>query len=160
MVDERQLTEHFSLYELTKTTRDEFQEKNRDVSEAQIAKLTELARLLEHVRFVLGVPITVSSGYRCTELNAAVGSTDRSQHLLCEAADIVPGNLELEPSFRRLWEDVKNNGTNVGQLIWEKAQRSYGVTEWLHISLGTPYRDDSRCKQILIMENGKYERLA
>lgn len=160
MIDDQNLTDHFSLYDLTSTTWGQFQDKNRDLNELQINKLTQVAKLLEHVLFVLGVPIKVTSGYRCQELNKAVGSTERSQHLLCEAADFVPSDVDLGVAFRSLWRDVKDNGANVGQLIYETAPRPGGFASWIHISLGTPYRDSERCKQILRMENGKYTRLA
>lgn len=156
---DRNLTDHFTLFELTKTNHPALQEQNRDLSPIQITKLTALARLLEHVRFVLGTPLTIHSGYRCPEVNKAAGSSDRSQHLLCEAADFVPGQQDLGFAFRTLWKDVLERGANVGQLIHETAYRPYGVTSWIHISLGVPYRDEDRCKQILRMENGIYTRL-
>lgn len=153
-MNDKKLTDNFSLYDLTKTDHPEFQDMNRDLSIDQIGKLTLVARLLEHVVYVIG-PITISSGYRCPELNETVGSTPRSQHLLCEAADFIPSE-NLVDSFKKLWDDVKNNGTNVGQLIHEMA----GDKEWIHISLGTPYRPASKCKQILEMQDGKYTLLA
>jgi hypothetical protein len=160
MLEDRNLTENFTLYELTRTSREEFQEKNRLLTFAQEEKLLQVARLLEHVRYVLGTPLIITSGYRCPELNSAIGSTERSQHLKCEAADFIPGRQDIGDAFRRLWRDIKDTGTNVGQLIHETAPRSYGFTSWIHISLGTPYREESKTKQILRMENGKYTLLA
>lgn len=158
-MENRNLTDHFTLFELTKTNHADFQEKNRDLNPLQIVKLENVARLLEHVRVVLGVPLLIHSGYRCPELNKAVKSTDKSQHLLCEAADFTPSNLDLGDAFRVLWRDIKDNGANVGQLIHETDMRPYGVTSWIHISLGMPYRDEAKCKQILRMEHGVYTRL-
>lgn len=164
MIEDKYLTKNFTLYELTKTNYSEFQERNREVSEHQINKLTELSRLLEHVVFVLGGPIKITSGYRCESLNKTVGSTVRSQHLLCEAADFVPEKMDIGEAFRLLWRDIKDKGTNVGQLIFETAHRPYGYTSWIHISLGTPHRVEERCKQIVRMEEVKgapvYTRLA
>lgn len=160
MIEDKQLTDHFSLYELTRTDRQQFQDQNRDINELQITKLTQLAKLLEHVRYILGVPLQINSGYRCKPLNDAVGSTDKSQHLLCEAADFVPIGQDIGEAFRVLWKDVKDNGSNVGQLIHETAERSYGTTSWIHISLGVPYRESDICGEILRMQDGNYERLA
>lgn len=159
-MEDRYLTENFTLYDLTKTNRAQFQQKNREVTDDQIMKLIEVARLLEHVVFVLGVPVNVTSGYRCPDLNKAIGSSDRSQHLLCEAVDFIPEKMDLGEAFRKLWKDVKDNGTNVGQLIFETADRGYDEVSWLHISLGTPYRDEKKCAQILRMNDSKYELLA
>lgn len=160
MFEDINLTKNFTLGELTKTGYADLQTKNRAVSDVQLLKLIELASLLEHVRFVLDTPITVLSGYRCPELNKAVGSSDRSQHLLCEAADILPGKQDLGTAFRTLWKDVKDNGANVGQLIHETSMRPYGATSWIHISLGLPYRPEEKCKQVLRMNDNKYTLLA
>ncbi len=154
----RNLTDHFTLCDLTNTSHAEFQKQNRLVTPEQIVKLTALAKLLEHVVFVLGTPLNITSAYRCLPLNRAVGGTDRSQHVLCEAADFVPAKMDLGAAFRRLWKDVTDKNTNVGQLIHETTPN--GEKSWVHISLGTPYRDAARNKQILRYENGTYTRLA
>src|SRR5262245_56488430 len=100
MIDDRKLSDHFTLYDLTKTSHAQFQDENRDLNPLQIMKLGQVADLLEHVMFVLDTPLTITSGYRCPDLNKAVGSSERSQHLLCEAADFVPGKLDLGTAFR------------------------------------------------------------
>lgn len=159
-MEDLRLTDHFTLFELTRTDRDEFRDKNRELTETQVKKLKDLAELLEKVRLVLDTPLIIHSGYRCEELNKAVGSSERSQHRLCEAADFTPGQQDLGFAFRSIWKEIKDKGLNVGQLIHETASRPYGQTSWIHISLGSPYRDEARSKQILRMENGVYTRLA
>jgi hypothetical protein len=160
MFEDKPLTEHFSLAELTKTSNSQFQSKNRELTETQIGKLTEVAKLLEHIRFILETPLMIHSGYRCPDLNTSVGSTGKSQHLLCEAVDFVPHQQDLGNAFRLIWRDIKDKKTNVGQLIHETAHRAYGVTSWLHISLGEPYRTREKSRQILRMTDGKFELLA
>lgn len=44
--------------------------------------------VLEPLRLELGMPVYISSGYRCPELNREVGGTPDSQHTRGEAADI------------------------------------------------------------------------
>lgn len=54
-----------------------------------IENLEYLCRwVLEPVRFRLGCPVMISSGYRCPRLNVAVGGSDTSDHLYGLAADI------------------------------------------------------------------------
>jgi hypothetical protein len=49
----------------------------------------ELLHVLEDVRSHFGdSPVTITSGYRCKTHNDNVGSTDKSQHRKCTAADI------------------------------------------------------------------------
>ena len=157
---DQRLTDHFSLYELTKTSVTKFQEQNRRLTLDQISKLTVLARLLEHIRYIVDSPLMITSGYRCPELNTAIGSTSRSQHLLCEAADFVVPGQDLTKVFKLIWSDIKDKRSNVGQLIFETADRPYGVISWIHVSLGTPYRPSEKCAQILRMNDGKYSVVA
>lgn len=52
--------------------------------------LPDLCAVLEAVRAkVGGVPLAITSGYRCPDHNKAVGGSPQSQHLLGKAADIV-----------------------------------------------------------------------
>ena len=44
--------------------------------------------VLEPIRNYLQTPIIITSGYRCPELNKAVGGNPESQHMIGEAADI------------------------------------------------------------------------
>jgi zinc D-Ala-D-Ala carboxypeptidase len=52
-----------------------------------IDNLRMLARGLDEVRQLLGHRLRINSGYRCAELNAAVGGASRSQHTVGLAAD-------------------------------------------------------------------------
>lgn len=155
MIDDQKLSEHFGLYELTQTSHTDLQEKNRMLQEEQIVKLRNVAMLLENIRLLLEVPLVVHSGYRCHELNQRVGSTDKSQHLLCEAADFVPKGMDLAVAFNILRKAAKDKKISWGQIIHETAERSYGTTSWIHISLGAPYRDAGRCGEALTMIDGK-----
>ena len=85
-----QLTEHFTLEELTTTDHREF---DNTPNETERANLVRLAGLLELVKVALGgKPIMVNSAFRSKQVNDAVGSKDTSQHRLGCAADIrVPG---------------------------------------------------------------------
>ncbi len=158
MIEDRPLTDHFSLYDLTRTDHAQFLEMNRQVTEDQIAKLIQVAYLGETIWNILESPVTCSSGYRCPALNAAVGSTIRSQHLLCEAGDWVPKGMAVDDAFRKLRQAAKDGKIKFGQLIFEKQDRGYanGVVEWIHASLSTPYRPPERCGQILTMNQGQY----
>ena len=80
------LTEHFSLEELTHTDHREF---DNTPNETELANLKRLATFLEEVKTVLGgKPIMVNSAFRSKQVNDAVGSKDSSQHRVGCAADI------------------------------------------------------------------------
>ena len=84
------LTEHFTLEELTITDHREF---NNEPNPNETANLVRLANLLEQVKAAIGgKPVMVNSAFRSKQVNDAVGSKDTSQHRLGCAADIrVPG---------------------------------------------------------------------
>jgi uncharacterized protein YcbK (DUF882 family) len=48
----------------------------------------ELVRKLEGLRFAVGAPVNVTSGYRCAGCNKMVGGAENSYHLFGMAADI------------------------------------------------------------------------
>lgn len=91
---------------------------------------------LDKVREMWGKPIGVNSGYRCYELNKAVGGAKNSQHLRGEAADITTGSKE---NNRKLFDLIVASDIDFDQLIDESGYR------WLHIS----YCKDYNRKQVL-----------
>ena len=84
------LTEHFTLAELTATSHRQF---DNTPNEKELANLQKLAEFLEQVKTLLdGKPIMINSAFRSKQVNDSVGSKDTSQHRLGYAADIrVPG---------------------------------------------------------------------
>lgn len=82
-------------------------------------------KILDPLREAWGKPITVTSGYRCPELNKAVGGAATSQHLLGEAADITTGN---PVDNRRLFQMVQSLRLPFDQMIDESD------FTWIHIS--------------------------
>lgn len=159
-MEDQKLSEHVTLFDLTHTNTESLQEQNHILTPELIQTARNLAGLIEAVQEILTCPVKVCSAYRCKALNDAVGSSDRSQHLKFEAADLVPFGMDVGDAFRILWKSVKEGKLMVGQLIFETAERSYGVVSWIHISLGTPWRAQERCNQVLRMEHGKYTTLS
>lgn len=82
-------------------------------------------KVLDPLREAWGRPITVTSGYRCPELNKAVGGAATSQHLLGAAADITTGN---PVDNRRLFQMVQSLRLPFDQMIDESD------FTWIHIS--------------------------
>ena len=142
------LTEHFTLEEFCFTTHTEYLARNIEYGKSKIGTLTELARLMEIVRRLLGgIPIIINSGGRCPELNKAVGGSKTSQHMLCQAIDFTPTNYTLEKAV----EILRKYLGNWGQIIIERANGK----EWIHVSLGYPYRPLNKCNQVLKYDGKK-----
>ena len=132
------LTEHFSLEELTYTDHREFDNTPND---AEKANLGRLAAFLEQVKeLVGGKPIIVNSAFRSKQVNYAVGSKDSSQHRVGCAADIrVPGMTPDEVVRAVIASDLQFD-----QVIRE-------FDRWTHISVpNTP--DMKPRRQALIID--------
>jgi zinc D-Ala-D-Ala carboxypeptidase len=87
-----QLSEHFTLEELTHSEVAERKNLDNTPNALEVANLVRLAELLEKVRALLNKPILLNSGFRSKAVNDSVGSRDTSQHRIGCAADIrVPG---------------------------------------------------------------------
>jgi hypothetical protein len=125
-----QLTPHFDLNELTQTSNTDLQEKNRDLTDEQLSKLLVLARFLEFIRLIIGRPLIVHSGYRCPELNGVTpGTSQTSQHPLCEACDFIGEDMTAETTFNLI--SCYAPFLKFGQLILETRNN----VQWVHISV-------------------------
>ena len=128
MNNKQQLTEHFTLWELTRSgTAITLGIKN--VPDArEIEALRALCEnILEPLRRRYGA-ITVTSGYRSRRLNAAVGGVPDSQHLRGEAVDIFVPSMETGLKYFNFIRKY----TPFDQLIWEP--RGSYCPRWLHVS--------------------------
>ena len=86
-----------------------------------------IEKVLDPIREDWGSPIIVSSGYRCPELNKAVGGVKTSGHLYGYCADLqVKGDLRKFSNFVIEW--MKEHQMKYDQIIWEKS----GNVTWLH----------------------------
>lgn len=96
-----------------------------------IDNLNELIEtILEPLRAAYGMPITISSGYRCEKLNKAVGGVPTSVHQKGLAADLtVGGSFNKFRDFVVEW--AKKNRIKFDQILLE----SSGGTKWIHIGL-------------------------
>ena len=132
------LSDHFTLEELTHTDHREF---DNTPNEAEKANLMRLAAFLEQVKVVLGgKPVMVNSAFRSKQVNDAVGSKDTSQHRVGCAADLrIPG---MTPD--QVVKAVIASGLPFDQVIRE-------FDRWTHISV--PNTADARPrKQALIID--------
>jgi hypothetical protein len=126
------LSTHFTLAEFTVSqTADRHGVDNTPPLEI-IEALKYTAQGLEGVRILLGVPILISSGYRCLALNRRIGSKDTSQHVKGEAADFTaPGFGGPTTVMTRILE----SGLDYDQCILEYATDPKRPGRgWVHMS--------------------------
>ena len=132
------LTEHFTLEELTHTDHREFDNTPND---AELENIKRLAEFLEEVKTALGgKPVMVNSAFRSKQVNDAVGSKDTSQHRIGCAVDIrVP---QLTPD--QVVKTIIASGLPYDQLIRE-------FDRWTLVSIpNTP--ETAPRRQVLIID--------
>ena len=124
------LSEHFSLSELTKSSTAERKGISNEPDEEAIENLILVCdQILEPVRNHYGKPFVPNSGFRCLELNRAIGSSDKSQHVTGQAVYFeVPGEDNKDVA---LW--VVENCT-FDQLILEFYKEGEPTSGWVHCS--------------------------
>jgi len=129
------LSEHFSLDEMCKTN-----VKLKNVpNEAQVENLKRLCRWLERLRKrwndLYGEgddPIIINSGFRCPEVNKAVGGWAQSNHLTGCAVDIRCVGIEQAIRYATLLLDISDlNHEDFDELIIERKGYSY----WIHFAV-------------------------
>lgn len=119
------LSSHFTLDELVASELAERRGIDNTPPPAVIEQLKRTALGLEAVRVRLGgCPIIVSSGYRCLELNRALGSKDTSQHVKGQAADFIAPRFG---SPQEIVYALRDSGIDFDQLILE-------FRRWVHVS--------------------------
>lgn len=120
-----------------------------EIAEAHVVELVDI--LLDPLREAWGGPLIVSSGYRCPELNRAVGGSETSAHTAGWAADLVPGDgrgVQELVNFAVEW--LTATALPFDQMIFEHA----GSSRWLHV--GIRNLKGKQRRQVMRYENGKY----
>lgn len=123
------ISKNFTLEEMTASDT----AKKRGIINApntqQLCNLCALTHnILQPLRDAMRHPIEISSGFRCKQLNMAVGGVSNSQHMAGEAVDIDIHNDQLYG--RSIVEWIRRKCT-FDQLIWE--HNAAGVY-WVHVS--------------------------
>ena len=126
------LTEHFNLSEFVRSDTATRLGIDNSINDPEI--IANIKNLCEHVleplRAYANCPIIINSGYRCPQLNAAVGGSRRSQHMKGEACDIrITDAATGDRWFRWMKENLPYD-----QLFKERAHKSSG-SFWIHVSL-------------------------
>ena len=135
------LSDHFSLWEFTKSQTAERNNIRNKPGEEEIRNLEELCeKVLEPVRRHYDRPFSPSSGYRSPALNMILGSSRSSQHITGQAVDFeVPGIPNIDVA-RWIIDKLAYD-----QLILEFYREDEPHSGWIHCSyVGENNRNQAR----------------
>ena len=122
------LSKNFTLEEFERSDTAKRLKIDNHVPQFAVPRLRTLCeKVLQPVRDHFGVPIIITSGYRCPDLNDAVKGATSSQHMKGEAADfkIRTQNIQLYDIYLWMVDNLQFD-----QLIWEVRPNS----RWIHVS--------------------------
>jgi hypothetical protein len=135
-----QLSEHFSLEELTITNHREFDNTPND---AELENLKRMAEFLEEVRELLGKPLLINSCYRSEQINNSVGSKSTSQHRVGCATDFRVNGMTPDEVVKA----IIASDLNFDQIIRE-------FDRWTHISIPNSIHNQPRKQALIIDKQG------
>lgn len=117
-----------------------------------VAKNIELFidKVLDPIREKIGIPITITSGYRPSKLNKAVGGAANSNHLYGYAADLVCGNKRSDNL--KIVYALLDLGLPFDECIIEKGTLTN--PQWIHLA----YKPSGNRRRFEYSSNGKSYR--
>lgn len=140
---------YFSIKEMCKSsTAKKLNINNTPPADIEKNLTVLIEECLDPIREKFGNPIMVTSGYRCSQLNAVCGGSPTSEHKTGFAADIDTSDNT------RLWDVITSGDFKWTQLINEYPDDD-GEPSWIHISYNP---DNLKCEK-LICKNNKYTKL-
>ena len=148
------ISKNFTLHELTRSNTALRLGIDNSPTKDGIHKLTILANsLLQPLRKELG-PLRITSGYRCFELNTAIGGSDSSQHMSYEAVDCQFSKDGTMDNIK-IYEAIQNLCLDFDQLILEFGDSTEiadpSFPAWIHVS----YKIADNRQQVLVAYKNK-----
>jgi hypothetical protein len=142
------ITMHFTIEELCASQTAKAKGISNTPNMQQMINMVYLtAYVLEPLRVAMGEPIKIGSGFRCQQLNKAVGGVTNSQHMKGQAADLcIDGDIKKG----KKWFAYIRDHLPFDQLIWERNPKTGNY--WVHVSFIYPDFGKNRHKVIDLLE--------
>lgn len=132
VIDENyKISEHYTYGMFVHTDRNAFVSKNFVEGKKYVDMMVKVStEILEPIYLIVG-EVTITSGFRCTELNTDVGSGPKSQHLHAEAVDMQFNKSQasrLGLSLKKIFNLIAGSSIKYSQLIYE-------FDSWIHCGI-------------------------
>ena len=146
------LSKNLSLAEVTKSATASRLGINNKPDDWEIENLRAIAEcVFQPLRDAFGTPVYVSSGYRSSDLNTAIGGSVRSQHIQGRALDL-DADVFRGCTNGEIFRYILNNLT-FDQLIWEFGDQDN--PDWVHVSYVRDGVNRGRCLKACRDDRGK-----
>lgn len=145
------MTPNFTLAELTASETAERNGLDNTPDATALANLQRLAEFLETIKTALGgKPVMINSAYRGPAVNAHVGGSKSSQHMIGCAADIrIPG---MNPD--QVCRAIIEADLPFDQLIREFYDPAKAAGGWTHVSVPNDAGSTPRKQALIIDKTG------
>jgi len=146
------LSDNFTFGEMVRTSHRHINNMPGPDETARLKKLCQ--EFLEPIREKFG-PLWITSGFRCRELNEAIGGSSTSAHVDGCAADFVPivqPPLLAIPTIEIVDWVVDHSGLDFDQIIDEYSS----TANWIHIGMLKPGWTQPPRREALTMRQGRY----
>ena len=142
------LSRNFRLDEFTRSqTASRHGIDNTPTKEAFLNLVFLCKHVLQPIRTYYGRPVSISSGYRCLEVNEIIGGSEKSQHMFGKAVDFEIMGLDNYAVALK----ISKIGIVFDQLILEHHNPRHPQSGWVHISYD---RDKiAQRRQLLTIDN-------
>ena len=139
--DSTKLSRNFSLRELTKSSTAVRKNIDNSVKDRDVYNyLVKVCKhILQPIREHYDIPFSPNSGYRCPELNTAIGGSTTSQHCSGQAVDIELPTVDNE----KLFGFIKDN-LEFDQVILEYYNGIDSHSGGVHVSYISPKMNRNR----------------
>ena len=117
------LSEHFELGDMCFSQTAVRKGIDNTVTPEALFALETLCKKVLEPLVTKGMSFSINSGFRCVELNKAIGGAANSQHCKGEAADLRPKGISVE----QFYQEIIKSGVPFDQIIQE-------FDSWVHVS--------------------------
>jgi len=125
-----QLTEHFSLLEMTRSETGTRKGIDNTLPRSLNANIEAMAKTMEVVRHICGdKPVRVYSCYRSPRVNTAVGGSKTSSHMFALATDFIIEGLTISETINI----IRHSDIKFDQIIDE-------FNSWVHLGIDPAMR--------------------
>lgn len=137
-----QLSPHFTMAEFANSDTAVRMGIDNTVPANLLMAAKDTCDMLERIRAFLTaragreIPIQITSGYRCRDLNVAVGGQPTSDHVRAQAIDF------KAPAFGTPYQVCRAIGAQVSELGIGQVIHEYG--RWVHVSTRRPDKEINR----------------